>query len=240
LAYVTGLTNGRAAAQIKFKASGRRSGPRRLTWSSVDLVEGRKERSTFRRTVEIRYQNYLQFAGVRPGPNTLTVRLERLGGLAVESLTVLRDSGLEVTRLAPPRLTLEPVLPHHRVRAEDEFQVRFTLSNSGDRPARDVVVGLEQPVRGLRVRGRAVHRFASVRRRASRGFHLRATRPGRHRLTISAGAVNANRPAVEIAVPVGPPSRRVEPSHLVRNVTGVLLLIIGALLIVGFRLRART
>jgi hypothetical protein len=229
---VSGLTNGRAAAQIKFQVPSPASGDRRIVWSSVDLIRGRIERASSSRTVEVRFRNYLQLAGVRPGTNTFTVELERFGDVEVERLRIFDDSGVELTRLAPARLALEPALPAARVRAGDEFEVGFKLRNRGGRPARNVVVAVQFPSRALAPVGPAKRRAARVRRELVGAFRFRALRPGRYRLALGVRS-SANRPLAVIDVPISDSRARPGRWRPVPIVAGALIAALGLLLLLA-------
>ena len=200
----------------------------------MDLVRGLIRRSTARRTIEIRYTNYLQNAGVRPGSNTLAFTLETLGGLGVERVEVLPDSGLEVTRSSPARLVLEPVLSDRKVRVGEQFEIGFELRNEGDLAARDVVIGIAAPAAGLTVRPPAARRYPRVTGTVSGEFQIRAKRPGRHRLVLATQAANANQPEAVIEAPIAPAelSRRGSAS-VDRRVIAGLLVLTGLVLIAG-------
>jgi hypothetical protein len=223
IAYVSASTNGRAAAQIKARAL-----PGAVEWSSVGLIDGRVERRTRGRRIEVDFRNYLQLSGVRPGLNTLSVRLERVGPVRVERLEVFPDSGIERTRLAPARVELRPRLPDGAVRVGDEFELGYALRNTGDRPARNVVVGIELPRGALAVLGPRVERFPELAGTAAGSFRLRALARGRFRIALTARS-SANRPAALIDVPVG--ARESGRFGLVPLVLGGALLVAGVLLL---------
>jgi hypothetical protein len=232
IAYVSGLTNGRAAAQIKYRVTKRPNAAPEIRWSSVDLIRGRIERTAASRTVEVRFRNYLQLGGVRPGNNTLTVELERLRNVEVKRLRIFADSGIEVTRLAPAKLVLKPVLPVREVNAGEEFRVGFTLDNDGGRPARDVIVGVDFPRRVLTLLGPVDQRVARVRRRLTGSFRFRALRPGRYRLALAVRS-SANRPLAVIDVPVSSSESSRAGRRLVSIIAGALIVGFGLLLLLG-------
>ena len=100
LAYVSAWNNGFASALIQFKVS-RENGSIAIERYTTGAFGTEKE--TIERTsIESRFSNYLGLVAVRPGKNTLTFRLETLGGVKVESVRILDDSAIEVTSKPPP------------------------------------------------------------------------------------------------------------------------------------------
>lgn len=238
-AYVSALTNGRAAAQIKFTPAPGGS----IMSSSVSLLAGSVKRTSSARRIELTYRNYLQDRGVRPGRNRLTVLLERTGNLRVSELVILRDSGVQVSRLRPARLKLDPILPRGSVRVGDQFRVAFTLRNTGDRPARNVLIAARPSSSNIKVVGQAARRLPLLDGRASGAFRLRATRTGRYRLVLGAAADNANHPLVEIDVPVNDEaatSRSSGPNLRTIAAAAVLLVIATALLLTARKRQGRS
>jgi hypothetical protein len=188
--------------------------------------------------VEIDFTNYLQYAGVRPGKNRVTFRLERLGGAKVERFRIFGDSGIMATRRAPARLAIEPTLADDEVRVGDTFDVAYRLVNKGGRPAPGAAVWLEAPFDGLEIVDDPEHEFTRVVS-AQRGvFLLRADRPGNHRLMFRA-AGGANHPVATLDVSVLPAASSAQGWGPARLVVGSLLLLIGATLLVRDLARRR-
>ncbi|MGH3033222.1 MAG: hypothetical protein ACRDON_01530 [Gaiellaceae bacterium] len=206
LAYVSALTNGRAAAQVKLETR-RGAAGLETTWSTVGLLEGRVERTTSARTIGVRFRNYLQLAGVRPGRNVLTFQLERYGVVQLRSLRILPDSGIEVSPLSPARVRLELTLPEGEVAAGDRFTVRYRLTNAGDRAAQDVVVLPSFPEGVLRVVGARERRYEALRGgdRAAGAFTFEALTAGRFQVALAVRS-SANRPAALVEVSVQTPT----------------------------------
>jgi hypothetical protein len=202
LAYVSALTNGRAAAQVKLETR-RGAAGLETTWSTVGLLDGRVERTTSARTIEVRFRNYLQLAGVKPGRNLLTFQLERYGDVKLRSVRILPDSGIEVSPLSPARVRLEVRLPEGEVAAGDRFTVRYRLTNAGDRAAHDVVVLPTFPESALRVVGAPERRHEVLRsgQQTSGALTFEALAAGRFEVALAVRS-SANRPAALIDIPV--------------------------------------
>lgn len=168
----------------------------------------------------VRFLNYLQLRGVRPGTNTLTPTLEQYGGLHGTDVHVFADSGIEQTALAPARLRLQLRLPQRVIHAGERFAIGFTLENIGGRPAHGVSVqasflpGALAPLQPPPRRPVVVESWS-----ASHGF--RALRAGRYRLALSASS-NTNRPAALVDVPIAPADSA--------STSGRLLLLLGLIL----------
>jgi hypothetical protein len=202
LAYVSALTNGRAAAQIKLEVA-RVRGRLHTTWSGVGLVDGRVERTTTGRTLDVRFANYLQLAGVRPGRNQLVFQYERYGNARFDRLRIIRDSGIEVSPLSPARLRLTVRLPSATVAVGDTFTVPFRLTNDGDRAAKEVVVTPQFAADALRLVGAPTRRFPLLPRSAEGAFRFKALAPGAYDVVLGVRS-STNRPAAVIRVPIQP------------------------------------
>ncbi len=101
--YVSVLTDVRAAAQIEFRTV-RVGGERYVRWSTGELFTGDSSGLTSGRMLRLRFRNFLQRIGVRPGMNALTLQLEHYNGVVVTSARMLRGSKIVRGVLGPPRL----------------------------------------------------------------------------------------------------------------------------------------
>lgn len=209
LAYVSALTNGRAAAQVKLETR-RGAAGLQTTWSTVGLLNGRVERTTSARTIEVRFRNYLQLAGVKPGRNVLMFQLERYGAVKLRSVRILPDSGIEVSPLSPARVRLEVTLHEREIAARDRFAVRYRLTNAGERTARDVVVRPTFSKSALRVVGPRERRHEALRGgdRATGTLTFEALTAGRFQVALDVRS-SANHPAALIEVRVQAPAAAV-------------------------------
>lgn len=185
MAYVSASTNGRAAAQVEFKAGGpKRNRGRRIVSSSVDLIRGGVTRTTNERNIELSYENYLQIRGVGPGATSSPSRSSSRETSESRGSPSWRTRGSRraTFHLRPAKLVLSPILPRGIVKAGDSFRVAFNLRNTGDRSARKVLVAARPSSEDLEVLGSATRRHAGLVGRTSGVFRLRAARSGRFAL----------------------------------------------------------
>jgi hypothetical protein len=230
-AYVSGLANGWAGAQIKFWRKGSRA-TSPIAWNSLDLIRGEIERQSRSRRIEIDYRNYLPYRGVRPGANRLTFRLERFGKLKVKQFRVFSDSGILVTRHSPPMLTLRGETTSHRLAPGEPFELKYLVRNQGDRDARDVIVGVEVPTTTpLRILGEATEEFRRVRRRAQGTFRLKARRAGRFPIRLFATG-SANSTVAPVNVRVVPEPQPASSWNLTRVLLGAVLVVSGVVVMI--------
>ncbi len=202
--YMGGATNGRAGELVELRVRRRAARPLRIAWNSLDLIRGAATGTVRGRTVELDVQNYLQNKGVRPGRNVLTFDVEWFGHIKLERVRIFADSGLRVSDRSPAHLVLATSLPSDPVREGESFDIGYTLRNNGDRAAHKVGVTIEPSSPALRIVGapRHIRRALPGGDRLSGRFRVQATRRGRFRLEVHAGAENTNSPLDEIVVPI--------------------------------------
>ena len=135
---VSASTNGRTAAQVRFRivlAAGRPF----MQWESYDLVDGSRRYTTTARQEDVRIRNYLQTDGVRPGANSVEARIEISEGVRVERLTVYDDSGVLRSRVGPSSVDLG-LLSGSFSPKNGRADVMYRLEHEGGLPATNVVV----------------------------------------------------------------------------------------------------
>jgi hypothetical protein len=241
-AFVLGLTNGYAATQDRFRV--RRNGSRlAIRRSTFDLVRGWKESVTSRRLIKVRSRNYLQFSGVRPGRNVLSMEVETYGGVRVRSVRVSNKSAVVVTRRPPPKLALPTVGvsvdgPKDAVHQGDKFRVGFTLENRAVEPVHGITVQLLTRSAAL---GSVMPRQLPVpilRHRLHGEFSVRAEEEGRSQVVLWIGRGIDARPAALISLRV---LARGDQSGLSRwSVIGLALIISVSALSLAFARRKTT
>jgi hypothetical protein len=200
---VSGSTNGRAAAQVEIEPRLGRGSRVWTWWSTVDLLKGFTARTVKSRRVVVNYLNYLQDRGVRRGLNRLTFQIEQYGKVRLSRAVVLPASGLEVSRLSPAQLDLDPIPPASGQVSGDVFPVGYRVRNSGDRVARRVAVEIESYSDDLAVEGPRRIPLGAVGGQRAGDFRVRASRPGKYQLGMRVSADNANQPVAPITVSVG-------------------------------------
>lgn len=238
--YLYGDTNGRESAQIKFGTYRDRAGVLRTVWSSGDYIRGDVVHRTRSRTIEGRFENYLQFKGVRPGRNVLTISLERYGRVRVESLHIFRDSGITYSPVSPAKLRLHLALPKKKVRAGETFAIPFRITNHGDRAAHQIVMGAKFPPGALARIDHTRARFPTLNTAVSGKLRFRARHAGTFRLAVFVQS-SANDPGSLIEVPVAPaPASATGAWGWVGPAAGAALLMAGVALFVVALRRRRT
>jgi hypothetical protein len=237
LAWVTSDTNGRTAAQIEYTTS-RRGGHLEVRRTTVDLTHGQRERRSRSPRDALTFTNYLQYAGIRPGPNTWTIRLEQAGAARVERMELMGDTAIVATDRTPFPLALTVALQGPRPRVGERFTLRATLAARRGQPVDDVVVRARLPEgTGLELLGSAARRVGRVdgRRRTVR-FSFRARRAGNQAITLVA-ASDANHPNAGVEVEVLPTTRSVIAPARVWALTSIPALAMAAWLVVSRRRR---
>jgi hypothetical protein len=234
---VTSDTNERTAAQIEYTAT-RRGGRLDVRRTTVDLTHGQRERRTRSRRDALTFTNYLPYAGVRPGPNTWTIRLEQAGAARVERMEVMGDTAIVATGRTPFPLALTVALEGRRPRVGERFTLRATLAARRGQLVDDVVVRA-RPQEGseLELLGPAARRVGRVdgRRRTVR-FTFRARRPGSRAITLVASS-DANHPNAGVQVQVLPSARSAIALAPVWALTSIPAVAMAAWLVVSRRRR---
>jgi hypothetical protein len=134
---VSASTNDDAAAQIEVTT--RSTG---ATFDSLGWIDGHRIWHEDADVVALRFQNYLQVNGVRPGRNVLSVKTETLAGHCVSKVVVLPDTGIGTTRTRPDELRL--LVPRDAIRGERGHRttIPFRLYRRGGRPDGPVTVAI--------------------------------------------------------------------------------------------------
>jgi len=135
---VSATTDSAACALIELRVR-RSAGHPPVAWPSVGIVDGSRSGPSPSGTVELRYANYLQAGGVRPGQNELDFQIGQHGSARVAEVRVFDDSGIEFTPLSPAnvRLTAERA-SSAPVHVGERFAVRVAVRNRGERAARAI------------------------------------------------------------------------------------------------------
>lgn len=175
-ALVWGAPNGRPAASAEFEPRFVR-GAFRVPWSTVDMRAGTTRGVSDEAEFEVRHVNFLTYDGVRPGVNTLDFVVEQFRGAKIESVTILRDTAIELSPYGPPKLRLRVKAPRHPV-VRRPFSIRYRLERISRRLPVKVVVGVVEDDYSLRVLEPSFHRYPRVDRPVTGRFRLRSPRDG--------------------------------------------------------------
>ena len=139
-----------ACALVEFKVK-RTTGHPTIKWAGSGIVDGVTRGLSKNGVAELRYANYLQNSGIRPGRNTFDFQVGQEGSARVSELRIFsEDSGIEYTPLSPANVKLDARLASKTsVRVGQRFTVRFTLRNDGERTARKIHVSADYGPREL-------------------------------------------------------------------------------------------
>jgi hypothetical protein len=234
--YVVASTDGRPCALVRFDVRRTASGLR-VRSSELGLVRGARRASGRSLVRETRFENFLQFAGVRGGRNVLTLKIEQYDGARMRSLRFFADSGIVVSHRGPAALALEPLLRSRTVEAGRTFKLDFRLRNTGERPAEGATVRvLAAP--GLAIRGARSRTVGAVGPKTYAGgtFELEPQRAGRFAITLVASSVFGS-PRARLEVQAAP-ARGGSHRALVAAAAGAALLVAAAGVLVLRRRRA--
>lgn len=200
-----------------------------IQWRSIGIVDGNKNGSSKHRIVELRYANYLQEQGVRPGLNSLDFSVgPRTGTVRIAEVRVFaEDSGIEYTRLGPANVVLNANIPTtgSPIRVGQRVTVDFAMRNTGERTARQINVSADYDDRVLSLLSSSSMKIAQLRPggRAFGSFTFTAKRAGETPIFVTA-TTSSNLPGDDVTVKVlgkerlGP-SQRKEAIALARSDT---------------------
>lgn len=196
-AYVTAETGAvpdlRASAQIIFKIS-RRDGKLWISSDSLGLVAGHRVREAPSRAWTLTFDNYIGYAGIKPGRNELKFGLEQTKGVRVERLVFFRDSGIRYSPYSPAQIRLSAKASARRLRVGKPFRIDTKIRNTGGRGVRDAVVLLRYDRDRLEPRGPDSKRIRVLRGTsdARASFSLVPRRPGEVEVDVEARAALSN------------------------------------------------
>lgn len=116
---VSASTNGYATSHVAFT----RQSDGTTTVEKINLLDGVTTTNNTGRTIDTRYENYLQLRGVKGGPNLLTFSVESFGGPLPDSVIIEDTSFLSRSADSPmePILRADSLCRH--IRAGDTFAV---------------------------------------------------------------------------------------------------------------------
>lgn len=146
--------SGRLPALVVFNTS-RPNDSLRIGWETLGLPEGRQRGTSDSRRVELWFSNYLSDRAVVPGRNIVEFAITEYGDARFARLHVFNDTSIEVTKLSPPELEIEPDIDEWHAPADvsQPFEVPYVIRNVGGWPAKDIVVEVTHPNDVLRLLG---------------------------------------------------------------------------------------
>lgn len=210
---IIGATNGRVSHQVELE---RRPEGIRLFWNG--LLGGPHHEATTKPKATIKFDNYLQTTGVKPGKNTLELRIDQRGGNLVRQVTVRPGSGIYQASHPPEQLGLEAPQTVEATNGE-ELAVPYTLTRASNRAA-DTPTRINVTAQGLQIHGPSSHTLDCIGERTSRRFTLTGD-PGNYIVRVSA-AGDYNQATAIINVHIAVPA---SPSNKPRLIAAALLLL---------------
>lgn len=188
---VSGFSRGQAGAQVEFYPGQTKGGKPTVNWASVDLIRGQAEGRSRGRKAQVHYLNYLPFAGVHPGPSTLTFQVERFGGARVSEVKIGPASGVYATEQSPVELEVAADIPDEEVvDAGEPTRLEVEVTNTSARVAHDVAVTVMPQASHMFVEGPARRTIKRLQGTETASFTIGRTRPGKLRVKASASAPN--------------------------------------------------
>ena len=198
---VAAATNGRTSGSTIFTV-GRKRGRIVVRADDLGLVRGSEIRQSSSLRQEIFFENYLAIKGVRPGANTLTFEVTSNSIPLVETVRILADTGIELSRLGPASIDLGVHVPDRDIRVGDEFRVEFQLRHERGRLVDDATFEVAYPPGAFEVVGGRRRTLRWMSREPLRGsFELRPLRRGQLPLEVraeAAGGLPSARTAVHV------------------------------------------
>lgn len=231
--YVVASTNHRTCASVRFTTV-RRNGRLSVTSDALGLVNGREVANGPSLVREIRFDNYVQYKGVRPGPNELALEVDRSGLARVRAVRFFPDSGLIRSRVGPTSLRQELFLTDKAVRVGDAFSVRVRVTRVAGAPVRRGQAGVEFEKAFLRLASQSTMPLVWHGNAGEAAFRFVATRAGRPRVNVVSEAAGTGQESF-LEVPVAESAGSRLP--LWPFAAGAGLLLIGLLACVGRRAR---
>lgn len=201
---ITGGTNGCTGAQINVHVVGAHGSRKpKMYVNSVDLLEGSQETMSQNGRARIKYANYLPICGIRPGLGRLEFAVERFGHARIGNVRILPTSGLEVVKQSPAHLAFAYHLASSRPVMGKSSELKVTVLNTGDQPARGVTLQLTSLSRKLEVVSPKTIVIGTLDDAETQRFNVRSSTAGQYDLELQALSGNTNKPSATIEVNIG-------------------------------------
>jgi hypothetical protein len=187
--YLSASTNNATSAQIRFDVKRGPSGQLSISSDSLGLVDGHVVTKSSRRMWRGNFDNYMQYAGVRSGWNSLTLQVEQYGAAHVTLASIMDTSGIQIERGSPPRLGLQTHLVPPSLTLHRPARIDVLVKNVGGMATRPGTIGLVS-TEGFRTHGPRQLAIPALQQNAQtrRVFLIEPTKPGRISISILARA----------------------------------------------------
>jgi hypothetical protein len=134
--------NGLVSNLVEIRVKPGKRCPQKISWATVDLLDGDRYRSKCGRFTAFVSGNFPQIKAIRPGSRQLRVSLEDPHGV-LEKVELRPGSGLYRTDAGPAKLQIEVSDEGDGFVPGEWSRVGLMIANAGQRPARDVRVQVE-------------------------------------------------------------------------------------------------
>lgn len=185
ISYHTAKVNGAASASVMFDLDQGPNGG--MAWNTVD-VNGQVDHESATHAVDFTFSNYVQVAGIRPGPSTISFDLESLSQSISSSLDSVEifsaGSGLIWNSDGPDDLSLEVAPPLSPPSVGQLVRIRYTVKNADTKPATNIKLSIEIVDSGLSLAGPPLIPVAAVIGSRSGEFEIRTTAKGTQRMLV--------------------------------------------------------
>jgi hypothetical protein len=142
---------------------------------------------------------------VRPGANTLTIRVEEYGRARVQGVRLLPDTAIGVTPVAIPRVHLVLKVHDQAVSPGTTFSIGFTLSATGA-PVKQMAIYPTFDPDVLDIVGPSAIRYRTIHGSITGAFKFKARHVKTTRIVISVQSSADNQPSAAIRVRIDPGS----------------------------------
>ena len=216
---------GTASIQLK---SARKNGRDVILWTEDGMINGVVTHVARGTRLDIRFSNVLPIAGVRPGRNELSFVVGQNG--LVRKLTVMPDSSIEHTSLAPAQITLSERLSRPRVSVGELVRDRVTVRNVGGSTANRVEIAVGPVPSAITVIGRDQRTLGSLasNRVMTASFLLRASQMGRFTIGVSASSSSNQQVAIQHITVSAPPVAHARTARSKRSLRALIVVLTAA------------
>jgi hypothetical protein len=235
---VSGYTNDRAAAQIEFYTEQNSSGTQVTSWDSADAINGPDAGRFKSNRGHVRYVNYLQLSGVKPGINILTFAAERFGHPAISKINIGPASGIYASPNGPVDLDVNAHFSDDGLEVGESTHLEVEVTNASRGPAKDVELTVQPASSHLFIETPAIKQIKEFHRSTTRDFVVGSSQPGL--LTVEVNAVAPNESEASSVVSTVVSSE--EESGIDIRVLGLVvgLLFAGCATVIAIRKRKAT
>jgi hypothetical protein len=201
-ALVSASTDGQAAAQVEFYPERRQGGRPFTSWDSVDVFNGNRGGRARGRSARVRYENVLQFSGVKAGLTTFEFEVETFGDADIASVAFGPTSGVYATEAGPVELQVESEFTQGTFNVGEEAELVVRVINKSPRPAEDVDVSIRPRSDHLFVKGPVMRQIEDLVGSATTSFTVGRTRPGELGVVVTAATADGEETSASVTAEI--------------------------------------